>query len=465
MKIRFHGAARTVTGSMHLLEVNGKKLLLDCGLFQGSRKRAFERNRHFPFRPAEIHNVILSHAHIDHSGNLPRLTRKEDGFRGRVLCTPATQNLCEYMIRDSAFIQERDVEYVNRKRKKKKETPFEPLYTLEDAERCLGFFESIPYNHETEVAPGVTLRFTDAGHILGSAITHLDIQEDGRKIRFVFTGDVGRNESPIIRDPVPVENADFLISESTYGNRLHELKDDLKGRMAEVLRNTHARGGKILIPAFSVGRTQTVVMRLHELFNAGDLPPMPIYVDSPLSANVTSVFRAHPECYDKETMRFLQRSLDPFGFHRLTYIRDVAASKALNVNPTPCVIIASSGMMEAGRVIHHLKTIAPNERNTILLVGFMAAHTLGRRVAERVPTIRLFGEEYPLRAKVVSLSGFSSHADRDELLEFYGHLKEPPKHTFLVHGEESQSEAFAEALHGAGFPKVDVPSSGDVFEL
>jgi metallo-beta-lactamase family protein len=465
MRIRFLGAARTVTGSMHLVEVNGSRLLLDCGLYQGKRKEAFERNRTFPFEPSGIHNVILSHAHIDHSGNLPRLTRKGSGFQGRIISTQATRDLCQWMLRDSAHIQERDVEYVNKRRKKESRTAFEPLYTVADADRCLELFDGIPYDYEVTVAPGVRLTFRDAGHILGSATTHLDVSEGERTTRLVFTGDVGRDETPILRDPEPIRRADVLISESTYGNRVHEKRENLSTHLRQIVDATYRRGGKVLIPAFSVGRTQHIVYRLNQMFEKRELPPLPIYVDSPLSANVTEVFRAHPECYDRETMRFLEDHKDPFGFARLTYVRDVEASKALNGSPAPCVIIAASGMMESGRVIHHLKHIATDPRNTILIVGFMAEHTLGRRVAERAETIKLFGEEHALRAEVVDLSGFSSHADRDELTELFGHLESPPRRAFLVHGEESQALAFADHLRARRFPQVDVPAPGQAFNV
>ncbi|MBI4606147.1 MAG: MBL fold metallo-hydrolase [Planctomycetes bacterium] len=463
MQIHFHGAARTVTGSMHLLEVNGSKLLLDCGLYQGKRKLAFERNRSLPFKPSEVHNVVLSHAHIDHSGNLPQLTR--NGFRGRIVCTPATRDLCEWMLRDSAHIQERDVEHVNAKRLRKGQAPFEPLYLEDDVERCLEQFEGIPYGHEVRVAAGVALRFEDAGHMLGSAVTHLELDEAGRRLKLVFTGDVGRPRAPIIRDPAPPREADVLLSESTYGDRLHAADVDVKARLREVVAATRARGGKVLIPAFSVGRTQNVVYHLHQLFLERALPPLPIFVDSPLSANATDVFRAHPECYDAETLKFLETGKDPFGFHRLTYIREAEASKALNDLRIPAVIIAASGMMESGRVLHHLKRIAPDPRSTILIVGYMAEHTLGRRVAEGAEAIKLFGEEYPLRAQICEISGLSGHADRDELTRFFGRLKAPPARTFLVHGEESQSLKLAEHLRARGFPRVDVPCPGERFAL
>ena len=463
MKLQFLGAARTVTGSCHLLEANGAKILLDCGLFQGRRKESFERNRNFTFEPIGIHNVVLSHAHIDHCGNLPRLVAA--GFRGRIFCTAATHELCEWMLRDAAHIQEKDVEYVNRRRRKKGQKLFEPLYTREDAERALQHFESIPYEHEVTVGPGVRMQFRDAGHILGSASCHVRVDEPGGDRLVVFTGDVGRSNRPILRDPVPPLRADVLISESTYGDRLHERQEDVQAGLRDVVRETYERGGKVLIPAFSVGRTQRLVYHLHDLFKERELPPLPIYVDSPLSANVTRVFRAHPECYDREALRFLEGQEDPFGFSRLTYVRDVTASKALNELRVPCIIIAASGMCEAGRVLHHLKVIAPDRQSTILIVGFMAKHTLGRRITERVETIRIYGDEYPLQARVETIGGLSAHADRDELLAFLGHLEKPPARTFLVHGEEKQSLAFAEHLREKGFPRVDVPEPGQHFEV
>ncbi len=462
MRLRFHGAARTVTGSCHILEVNGETVLLDCGLFQGKRKEAFERNRRFPFDPSKIHNVVLSHAHIDHSGNLPSLMAR--GFRGRIVATRATHDLCKWMLRDSAHIQQKDVLYVNKKRRKRKQTPFEPLYSMEDAERAIEHFDGIPYDHDVTVAPGVSVRFEDAGHILGSASCHLRIEENGREHALLFTGDVGRVGRPILRDPVPPRRADLLISESTYGNRLHDAREDVAARLAEVVRRTFDRGGKVLIPAFSVGRTQRLVYHLHELFKDGTLPEVPIFVDSPLAANVTEVFRAHPECYDRDAMEFLKGAEDPLGFSRLTYVRDVAASKALNELRVPCVIIAASGMCEAGRVLHHLKRVAPDRRSTILIVGFMAEHTLGRRIADGVPEIKLYGETYKLRADVESISGLSAHADRDELIEYLGHLEKPPRASFLVHGEEEPAMELAERLGQRGFPRVDVPKPGEVFE-
>ncbi len=463
MNIQFCGAARTVTGSMHLLFVNGRQVLLDCGLFQGHRQESYEKNRRFPFNPREIHSLVLSHAHIDHAGNIPRLVR--EGFAGPVFCTQATKDLSSFMLPDSAFIQEKDAEHMNRKRKGDGAVPFEPLYTVPEAVASLERFEGLPYNHSFEAAPGVKVEFHDAGHILGSAVVLLEISEGPRALRLAFTGDVGRPRTPIIRDPDPITDADVLLSESTYGDRLHPEEVDNSQALREVISRTLARRVRVLIPAFSVGRTQTVVYHLHHLFLEGGLPPCAVFVDSPLSANVTDVFRRHPECYDEETGAFLTKKLDPFGFERLVYLRTADESKALNDRPGPFITIAASGMCESGRVLHHLKQVAPHPENTILLVGFMAENTLGRRIQDGAKTIKVYGEEYPLRAEVKYLPGFSGHADRNELLEFFSRLKSPPARTFLVHGELDQMEGLARHLGGRGFPKVDIPQPLEKFAV
>ncbi len=463
MRLQFYGAARTVTGSCHLLQVGKKKILLDCGLYQGKRKESFKRNRTFKFDPKEIDCVVLSHTHIDHSGNIPRLVAS--GFRGPIFCTHATLDLCDWMLRDSAYIQERDVEHVNKRRRKKKQTPFEPLYTIQDAVEALTRFRGVDYNNEVEITEGVGVKFRDAGHILGSASCHLRCREGDSEKLVVFTGDVGRHDRVILRDPVPPKRADVLICESTYGNRIHEESEDTRARLLDVAHETFDRGGKLLIPAFSVGRTQTLVYHFNALFNERKLPPMPIFVDSPLATNVTSVFRAHPECYDDEASALCDLDRDPFGFRRLTYIRDVEASKALNELHVPCIIISASGMCEAGRVIHHLKRVAPDPKSTVLVVGYMAPHTVGRRLVERAESIKLFGTEYPLKARVETTSGLSGHADRDELLDYLSLLKKPPARTFLVHGEEEAAEAFAEALRQKGYPDVQVPRPEQAFRL
>lgn len=465
MQIQFHGAAQTVTGSMHVLTVGDQHILLDCGLYQGKRSEAFDRNRNFPFDPKSITAVVLSHAHIDHSGNLPQLVKQ--GFSGNIFCTHATQDLCSIMLRDSAHIQEKDVEYVNKRHKEKGLPPVEPLYVMEDAEECMGQFVGLGYHRSFYITPNVQVTFLDAGHILGSAIVVLDVQENGRKRRITFTGDLGRNDLPVIRDPEPVTETDVLITESTYGNRLHETIVDMKEKLRSSVEATVNRGGKVIVPSFSVGRTQELVYYLHQLFNENRLPEVPIYVDSPLSVNVTEVFRLHPECFDKETKdEFLTRHEDPFGFYRLRYIRNVEESRELNTSPDPCIIISASGMCEAGRILHHLKNNIQNDKNTVLVVGYMAENTLGRRIVERKPVVKIFGEEVPLNAQVVITNGFSGHADKNELMDFYQHIdKNRLDQVFVVHGEPDSCNALAQDIRSSVSNNVEIPVRGQKFDL
>jgi metallo-beta-lactamase family protein len=466
LKIDFLGAARTVTGSMHLLTVNGARLLLDCGLYQGRRKESFERNRNLPFDPTTVDAMILSHAHIDHSGNIPSLVK--NGFQGNIYATPATRDLCSAMLRDSGHIQEEDVRYLNKKRARKGEPPVEPLYTQEDAMASLNHFVSVGYGRRLPVAPGVTLTFRDAGHILGSSVVVLDIQEGGQKRRLLFSGDLGRPGAPILKDPQVVDGVDYLLIESTYGDRLHDPIRTADKELRSVILDTHRRGGKVIVPAFAVGRTQELVYALHQLAEARKLPSLPIYVDSPLAVNVTEIFRLHSECYDEEVKAFLEEAgrRDPFGFHRLEYVRSVEDSKELNFLRDPAVIISASGMAEAGRILHHLKNNVEDPRSTVLIVGWQAPHTLGRRLVERQPRIKIFGEEYNLRARVKTINGFSAHADRDELLDYVRQMgPEGLKRVFVVHGEESASLALADAIHNLGVQQVAVPRRGETFEL
>jgi len=465
MNIQFFGAARSVTGSMHLLTINGERILLECGLFQGRRQEAFERNQNFPFDPASVDALVLSHAHIDHSGNIPQLVKQ--GFDGNIFCTHATEDLSGIMLRDSAHIQEKDTEFVNKRHKKKGLPPVHPLYTTEDVEKSMSHFVGIGYNRPFWISKNVQVTFFDAGHILGSAIVRLDIKENGHSLRIIFTGDLGRKNLPIIKDPVQLDETDIYITESTYGDRLHDPIQDMKKAVREVVADTVNKGGKIIVPSFSLGRTQELVYLLHELFNEGALPEIPIFVDSPLSVNVTEVFRLHPECFDDETRKeFLSNHQDPFGFYRLRYIRNVEESKELNSFDKPCIVISASGMCEAGRILHHLANNIPDPKNTVLIVGFMAENTLGRRLVERRPVVKIFGEEVPLRAKVVTMNGFSAHADKNELLEYFNGLKKNRlQHVFVVHGEESQAEALAEAIRETGITQVTVPSRGDKVEI
>ena len=467
MQLAFHGAARTVTGSRHLLTVNGKRILLDCGLYQGKRAESYEKNLEFPFDPASIDVLVLSHAHIDHSGNIPNLVK--NGFKGDIVATYASRDLCTIMLRDSARIQQYDVEYVNKKRAKQGLPPVEPLYTVEDSINSLRYFLAIGYERSREIMPGVHLTFYDAGHILGSAMVALDIEDHESKqdVRLVFSGDIGRPNRPILRDPTFIKEADILICESTYGNRFHPANEDTDDTLADIINRTSKRGGRLIMPAFAVGRTQELVYRIHQLVLAERInDQLPVYVDSPLAIDATGIYRLHPEAYDEELETFmLENGADPFGFDTMRYTRTVSQSKALNDDPEPSVIISASGMAEAGRILHHLKNNVEDPRNTILITGWQAPQTLGRRIVEKQPRVKIFGEEYNLRAEVAVLNGLSGHADRGELLEWADHISERPKHTYIVHGEPDASFAFADGLRELGYPEVTVPEMDQQFTL
>jgi metallo-beta-lactamase family protein len=466
MKITFRGAARTVTGSMHEIQTEGRRLLLDCGMYQGRRKEAAERNKHFPFPPAEVDTVLLSHAHIDHSGNLPNLT--SNGFRGPIFTTPATIDLCASMLLDSAFIQEKDAEFLNRRTSRRRRViaeppsdPIEPLYTTEDAKAALTQFRPVAMHSRTEVMPGVFSTAHEAGHMLGS--TFLELELEGK--RLLFSGDIGRRNLPIIRDPQRATPADILIMESTYGDRLHQPMFHAKEKLARVINDTAARGGKIIAPAFAVGRTQQLVYLIHQLIVEKKIHEIPVFVDSPLAVNVTEAFRTHTECYDLETNSFLDDGNDPFGFGRLRYIRDVEDSKALNDIRVPCIILSASGMAEAGRILHHLRNNVPDPRNTVLITGFQAENTLGRKLLDGQKEVNIFGEPVRVRAEVVKLNELSGHADQQELLAWMEPLISRVQHIFLVHGEYSQQQALALAIEERYNRKVTIPEQGESFRL
>lgn len=456
--VTFWGATHTVTGSLHQIHAAGKSVLLECGLYQGRRSESTLRNRDFPFRAKSVDAVVLSHAHIDHCGNLPNLVRR--GFAGPIYCTSATRALTAVMLGDAAKIQQEDAAYLNRKRAKD-EPKVEPLFDGRDVYRTLCRLQAVPYGKPFRVVRGVEATFSDAGHLLGSAAVSVRLEGPSGERRVTFTGDLGRPGLPILRDPAPLPACDLLISESTYGGHTHEPVDETAERLGEVVARTVARGGKVIIPAFAVGRTQTVVYFLHQLMSAGKLPDVPVYVDSPMAARATEVFQAHPECFDEETAALLAAHPGLFGTQRVRYVESVHESVALNRHPGPCIIIAASGMCEAGRVLHHLKHNLDDARNSILIAGFQAEHTLGRRLVERHPTVRVLGKECPVRAEVEALHGLSSHADHGDLIRMIRPLVGETSRVRLVHGEPPRSAALADALREVGFPDVSAPERGE----
>ncbi|MBN1346542.1 MAG: MBL fold metallo-hydrolase [Phycisphaerae bacterium] len=462
--LTFHGAAQEVTGSLHLLDVDGFRIALDCGMFQGRRAEGRIKNTSWPCPPEEIDAVVLSHAHIDHSGRLPRLVR--EGFTGPIYATPAARDLAAVMLADSAHIQEEDANYWNKKRVKRGEEAIEPLYTQEDSLRVIEQMFGIPYGRSFPLSQKVQVLYSDAGHMLGSGVVHLKIETGKDKhVSLVFTGDLGRPNMPILRDPSALPPCDYLICESTYGGRQTDPIVDMKERLAQVVETTVKRGGKVIVPSFSVGRTQVIVYSLHQLFVEGRLKQIPVFVDSPLAVNATEVFRLHPECYDADARKFNSKIGDILGNGCCTYIRDVEESKALHRKRTPCVIISASGMCEFGRILHHLKNNIPSAKNTVLIVGYQAQHTLGRRLVEGAEEAKIFGEVYPVKAQVVVLNGFSAHANAGELKAMTAPLAQTCKHAFLVHGEMDQCEALRASLTESGFGQVSIPASGQTFEL
>ena len=517
MLVTFYGAAREVTGSMHMITANSNHILLDCGMFQGKRKISEQKNKSFPVDPKIITNVILSHAHIDHSGRIPLLT--SNGFNGRIICTRATQDACEYLLEDSAHIQESDAFYLNYKNLRAclnkisggKDTKkikallkhgrhdlnkeiikslileyrleyIQPLYSIEDAKYSLSFFEGYPYKTPFAIGEGIDCTFYDAGHILGSAVSIIKIKENGRSYTIGYTGDLGRFDRPIIKNPTlkyaeKDRNIDLLIMESTYGNRLHGTVDNLKDNLKTIINDTYNRGGTVLIPAFAYGRTQEIVYVLHELYNEKKLPHIPVYIDSPLANKITKIYGEHPELYDKETHEyFLQQGENPFLFSKINFISSVEESMTIMREKKPHIVIAASGMCEGGRILHHLRHKAHGTQHTILIVGYMAQHTLGRRILEKgreytksgkkgvPPLIKILGKEYPLKADVIKLNGFSAHADKNELLRILAESNLEIKKIAVVHGEEDQSLSFADTLEDKGFSTV-IPHAGETIQV
>ena len=521
MEVTFYGAVREVTGSMHVITANSDKIMLDCGMFQGRRKDSEQKNKEFPFDPKSIINLILSHAHIDHSGRIPLLVK--NGFTGRIFCTRATADACTFLLADSAHIQESDANYLNyktlrnallskskgkSKNNKKSEIAamlkhegnklnvekitelikendlehIEPLYTIEDAQNSLGYFDRYPYRVPFEIGQDTTCTLFEAGHILGSAVPLIKIKENGRVFRLCYTGDIGRYDKPIIKNPCALfpeedKNIDLLIMESTYGDREHEAMEDLRPQLKKIINDTVARGGSIVIPAFAFGRTQELLYIIHELYHGGEVPRIPVYVDSPLATNITKVFGEHPEVYSDETVKaFLSIGDNPFAFKELKFVASVDESMVLMRDNTPHIVLAASGMCEAGRVLHHLRYKMHNPKNTILLVGFMAQNTLGRRIHDQgleyeksgrkgePPLLKLLNKEYPLKAHVLKLGGFSAHGDKNEMLRFLKESKLKIKQIAVVHGEEEQSIAFADFLSKNGYSTM-IPEPGKTLKL
>jgi metallo-beta-lactamase family protein len=523
MHITFYGGVREVTGSMHLLSVNSDRILLDCGMFQGRRRESEEKNRILPIDPGILTNVVLSHAHMDHSGRIPMLTRSR--FGGRIICTRVTAAACEYMLLDGAHIQESDAQYLNYKTARSflhklqssrktgllphakaakirkmlrtggdrldgeaigrilSENRLEgvtPLYTIKDAEACLRYFDGYPYRFPVTIGENLTATFYDAGHILGSAITLIQAKKNGQSATICYTGDLGRFGKPILRDPTlifedgPVR-VDLLIMESTYGNRFHDPVEDLHGKLRQVIRETVQRGGSLIIPSFAYGRTQELIYMLHELYNANAVPKIPIYIDSPLATRITRVFGEHAEVFDRETHEaFLEKGENPFAFGQIQYVSTVEESMALMRDETPHIVISASGMCESGRILHHLRHKIHNPKHTILIVGFMAEHTLGRRILElgtrrkatgsAPPEVRILNKYYPLRARVVQLGGFSAHADRSEMLRFLKESNLDIRKIAVVHGEEAQTLAFMAFLKAEGF-EATAPRLGETLQI
>ena len=465
MRIQFFGAARTVTGSKHLLTTEkGTKILLDCGMFQGIHTDDFNRN--FGFNPSEIDYVLLSHAHIDHSGLLPRLVKQ--GFSGPIYCTPATLDLCKIMLLDSAHIQERDLDRVNRRRRNQSRTQLEPLYDTDDVEKTVQQMKAVPYRSVFFIGEErIEVSFTDTGHILGSAAIHLTLPDEGTFKRLTFTGDIGRPNDKILRNPEPFDQADYIICEATYGDRLHENQADTNKHLLYVVQKTCVeRKGKLIIPAFAVDRTQELIYALDQLSSAGLLPRIPVYIDSPLAIRATKVMKEHDDCFNPSILNYIEKDGDAFAFPNLHYISEVAESKALNDTDEPCVIISASGMAEAGRIKHHIRNNIENPNNTLLLVGYAGPHTLAGQLRSGNKEVTIFGEVLEVKAQVEVMHSFSGHGDYQEMLDFLSCQKpERVRKVFLVHGEYEAQIGFKYKLHAAGFTHIEIPTPHQSFTV
>jgi len=466
MKIKFIGAAREVTGSKHLITTdNGKKILLDCGMFQGKGLEQDSLNRNLMFYPSEIDHVILTHAHIDHSGLIPYIYKL--GFRGSVICTSATRDLCAIMLADSGHIQEGDVKWFNKRRVEKGLTPVEPIYKEADARACMELFISVSYNRKFRIDENIKVKFSNTGHMLGSGTALIEITENGKTSRIAYTGDIGRPESRILRSPVPFPQCDYLITEATYGNRLHPHLQEAEGELLRVIRETCVeKRGKVIIPAFAIGRTQEIVYALNNFFNEGLLPKVNIYVDSPLAVNATDIFRLHTDILNEDVAHVMHTDPDPFGFNSLFYIKSPEESKKLNENKNPCVIISASGMMEAGRIKHHLANNIENPNNTILAVGYCGPRTLGARILEGSDEVSIFGVRHTVNANIERIEAFSGHGDYNEMADFLDcQDKSQVKKVFLVHGEYEAQQAYKSTLEKRGFNQIIIPVAGEEYTL
>ena len=464
MRINFHGAAHTVTGSQHLLEINGQRLLLDCGLYQGRRAETYIRNLNFAYDPRSVDAVILSHAHIDHCGNLPNLVK--NGYEGPIHAVPATVDLAKIMMADSGRIHESDAAFVNKKRLARGEEPIKPLYTEADAKNAADLLRGADYNQAFEPIPGVTARFIEAGHILGSAAISLEIEEKGRTIRFWFSGDIGRYKLPLLRDPILPDEVDYLLMECTYGDKPHNDPSAAFEEFQAVVSRTIKRGGKVIIPAFAVGRTQELVYHLNIMMFAKDVPPVPVFVDSPLAVNASNVFTKHPQVFDDETRWFVQQARHPaLDFKMLTYVQSVEESKGLNERKEPMIIISASGMAETGRILHHLKNNIENPLNTVCIVSWQAPHTLGRRLADREKQVKIFGEPYTVKAEIATIGGLSGHAGQDLLTKYAASVRDSARKVFLVHGEAMPAAALTQKLLERNMREVYYPELHSTTEL
>lgn len=466
MKIKFIGAAREVTGSKHLITTNlGKKILLDCGMFQGKGLETDSMNRDLMFDPSLVDHLILTHAHIDHAGLIPYMYKL--GFRGSIVCSNATRDLCSIMLADSAFIQEHDTMTFNKRRAKKGMPLVTPLYTKEDAAACMSLFIGVPNDMKFRIDENIKVTFTSTGHMLGSGVANLQINENGKIKRIAYTGDIGRPSDPILAAPAPFPQADIIITESTYGDRLHCDSKSAEDELLSIVMDTCVnKGGKLIIPAFSVGRTQEIVYALNNFFNSGRLPKIDMFVDSPLAVNATTVFRMHPECYNKDFLKVLEKDEDPFGFANLYYISKVEDSKRLNESKKPCVIISASGMMEAGRIKHHLANNISDPKNTILVVGYCAPTTLGARIVRGDKEVSIYGIIHEVRADVKKIESFSGHADYNEMIAFLScQDKSAVEKMFIVHGEYETQKKYVASLLNAGFKNIEIPAKGQEYEI